>query len=58
MGDQSALADVMRGLAGDREKQLRLIEGGLATVAAHHPAVLATRMQQLYREVIERAKQA
>jgi hypothetical protein len=48
----------MRGLAADGEKRLRLIEGGLATVADHHPEVLATRMQQLYREVIEGAQRA
>jgi glycosyltransferase involved in cell wall biosynthesis len=56
MGDRSALGEELHSLATDRPRRLRLIEGGLATVAHHHPNVLATRMQQLYRDVIERAK--
>ncbi len=56
MGDQPALGEALRSLAGDRQRQLRLIEGGLATAAHHHPELLAARMQQLYRDVIDQAK--
>jgi hypothetical protein len=57
MGDRSALTEAMRSLAGDRPRRLRLVEGGLARVADHHPDVLAIRMERLYRDVIDRAGQ-
>jgi hypothetical protein len=44
----------MRELAGDPERRARLAEGGIATVAAYHPDVVATHVQRLYRDVIQR----
>ena len=52
MGDQTALADAMRGLADDPQQRDRLIEAGLATASQHHPDVVGARMQAVYRDVI------
>ena len=52
IGDQTALAEAMRGLAGGDRRRLRLIAGGLTTVAAHHPKVVGAQMLSLYREVL------
>jgi len=54
MGDRAALVSAMRELAGDPERRARLAEGGIATVAAYHPDVVATHVQRLYRDVIQR----
>jgi hypothetical protein len=42
----------MRGLAADPERRQRLIDNGLASVAAHHPDKVAARIEQVYREVV------
>jgi glycosyltransferase involved in cell wall biosynthesis len=52
MGDWTALASAMRELAGDDERRARLVNGGIATVAAYHPDVVATRLQRLYRVLL------
>jgi len=52
IGDQSALAEAMGGLAADPERRQRLIDNGLASVAAHHPDKVAARIEQVYREVV------
>ena len=54
MGDQAALAAAMRGLGADPERRRQLIQGGLASVAAYHPDVVADRVQGLYRDIMMR----
>jgi glycosyltransferase involved in cell wall biosynthesis len=56
MGDQAALADAMRRLAGDPARRVRLIEGGRASMEAHHPDVVAARLEDLYRVVLAQAR--
>lgn len=52
MGDRAALAIAMRELADDDEHRARLVNGGVVTVAAYHPDVVATRLQRLYRGLL------
>jgi glycosyltransferase involved in cell wall biosynthesis len=54
MGGGSALASAMRELAADPQRRARLVDGGVATVAAYHPDAVAPRMQHLYRGVLTR----
>lgn len=54
MGDRAALASALRELAGDDERRARLVDGGIANVAAYHPDLVAARVQRLYRDVIQR----
>jgi glycosyltransferase involved in cell wall biosynthesis len=55
MGDQAALADAIRRLADDPGRRRRLTEGGRASVGAHHPDAVAVRLEELYREVVDKA---
>jgi glycosyltransferase involved in cell wall biosynthesis len=52
MGDQAALAQAMRELAGDEERRERLVMGGLEMVAMHHPDTVAAQMDLVYRGVL------
>ncbi len=47
IGDQTALASAMRALAADGSRRARLVDGGIATVAAYHPDVVAMRVHRL-----------
>ncbi|MEJ7786531.1 MAG: glycosyltransferase, partial [Solirubrobacteraceae bacterium] len=53
LGNQAALAGAIRDLAGDAQRRLRLADDAIASVAAYHPDAVATRLQQLYRDVIQ-----
>jgi glycosyltransferase involved in cell wall biosynthesis len=55
MGDMAGLAHAMCELARQPERRKRLVDGGMATVAAYHPDMVGARLQRLYREVIVRA---
>jgi len=52
IGDQAALTQAMRELAADAKRRASLVDGGARVVAAYHPAVIATQMQKLYRDVL------
>jgi glycosyltransferase involved in cell wall biosynthesis len=56
IGDGSALASAMRELAANPQRRARLVDGGLATVAAYHPDIVGARLQRLYRDVVGRAE--
>ncbi len=56
MGDQSALEAAMRRLADDPQLRQRLVEAALTSVAAYRPDLVATRVEDLYREVLERTR--
>jgi len=58
MGDQPALAQVLRELGADPQRRQRLSDGGLASVDAYRPEAVAARMEGLYRDVIEKSKRS
>ncbi len=58
MGDQPALAQVLRELGADPQRRQRLSDGGLASVDAYRPEAVAARVEGLYRDVIEKSKRS
>ena len=52
IGDQDALAETLRKLAGDPALRARLIEAGLESAAAYRPEVVVGRLQDVYRDLI------
>jgi len=56
IGDQAALAGAMRDLAADAQRRARLVQGGIASLSPYHPDQVATLLQQLYRDVIQRTR--
>jgi glycosyltransferase involved in cell wall biosynthesis len=52
MGDQRALAEVMRELGRDPLARERLSEAGRRTLSAYHPDVIAGRLEAVYEQVL------
>ncbi len=55
MGDRAALAAALRTLADDPALRERLATEALDTVAAYQPGAVVSRLQTVYRDVIDRA---
>lgn len=53
--DQAALANAMRGLAGDADWRARLVREAAAAVTTYHPDNVAASLQGLYRTILSRS---